>query len=111
MYINISSLGISVYFVANALDSGPLEKSIFYGLCGQLKLLSSFFFQLLFFFEFFESVLKMDIKKLEKKGSTEKSYLILIYLRTVKPVTLLLINVWSTVPLAEDVNCWLITIS
>ena len=29
MYINISSLGISVYFVANTLDSGPLEKSIF----------------------------------------------------------------------------------
>ena len=29
MYINIASLRISVYFAANALDSGPLEKSIF----------------------------------------------------------------------------------
>ena len=29
MYINISSLGISVYFIANGLGSGPLEKSIF----------------------------------------------------------------------------------
>lgn len=63
-----------------------------------IKIAEFIFFQLLFFFEFFESVLKMVIKKLEKKGSTEKSYLILIYLRTGKPVTLLLINVWSTVP-------------
>jgi len=71
-----------------------------------IKIAEFIFVQLLFFFEFFESVLKMVIKKLEK-GSTEKSSLILIYLRTVKPVTLLLINVWSTVPLAQDVNCWL----
>lgn len=71
-----------------------------------IKIAEFIFVQLLFFFEFFKSVLKMVIKKLEK-GSTEKSSLILIYLRTVKPVTLLLINVWSTVPLAEDVNCWL----
>ena len=71
-----------------------------------IKIAEFIFVWLLFFFEFFESVLKMVIKKLEK-GSTEKSSIILIYLRTVKPVTLLLINVWSTVPLAEDVNCWL----